>query len=248
MLYLFQIWVIFVSFVAFFGLLFFPALVLSILPFRLRLRCVQPLWSWFSLIILKVGCFSRLTLIDRRAPQDKEYPAQGVYISNHQGLLDIPLLITQFQIPPIMIKEVLYIPFFGFLGWACGALIVSRGKRNSRKKVFEQTRNRLLKDKMAVQYYPEGTRSKDHQVKPYKEIKITLLQLAYQENLPVVACSIWGTRSAFENQNLIKPFQKMAVIIHPRIEKKEGETIGEFCERCWKQVELGHSELESMMS
>lgn len=248
MLYLFQIWVFLVAFIAFFVLLFFPVLMVCYLPFRTRLKCVQQVWRVFSHVILEVGCLSKLTLIDRRAPEDKKFPAQGVYIANHQSLLDVPLLITQFQIPPIMKKEVLYIPFFGFIGWVCGSLIVSRGKRDSRRKVFEQTKYRLTQDKMAIQYYPEGTRSKDQKIKDFKDIKITLLQLAYEENLPVVACSIWGTRNVYERQLMIKPFEKMAVIVHAKILKKENETIQEFCERCWKQVQDGSSELESMMS
>lgn len=43
-----------------------------------------------------------------------------LYIANHQSYIDIPLIITKFQVPPIMKKEVLYIPIIGLVGWAMG--------------------------------------------------------------------------------------------------------------------------------
>lgn len=155
---------------------------------------------------------------------------------------------TIFQIPPIMKQEVLYIPLFGWAAWASGALPVSRSKTDSRKKVFALTKKRLVKEKMAVQVYPEGTRSKDGRPKPYNEVRKTLLLFAYNEKVPVVPASIYGTRGILNKKGHVQPGRHVGIIVHHEIDPVDFANADDFCKACWDKVLEGHAQMESKLA
>ena len=123
------------------------------IPFDLksRLKIVSPLWAFFGGTLLRYACQAKIVYSqDHRSLEFKGTPCSGLYIANHQSYLDIPLILTMFQAPPIMKKEVLYIPVFGQIGWICGALPVSRESSSSRRKVFESAKKRMLIDRIGL--------------------------------------------------------------------------------------------------
>jgi len=223
------------------------ALVVIPLPVKWRVRFVGPFWRFFSRFTLKYGCWATLYESDRRRPELRSYPYKGLYIANHQSFIDIPLMLSQYQVPPIMKKEVLYLPLLGIMAWASGAMVVSRGKRNSRKKVFVQARKRLVEDNFAVQYYPEGTRSRNGLPKDYKELKITLLQLAWENKVPVIPISMFGTRGVLNPRGVITPGKKVGIITHDAIEPNNFPDANSFARACWEQVVKGFTELETSL-
>ena len=222
-------------------------LLCSPLPLRLRLSLVSPFWGFFSRFAIKYICWSPLYAEDHRQPELRTYPPTGLYISNHQSYVDIPLMLTQYQVLPIMKKEVVYLPVFGILAVAAGALPVSRGKRDSRKKVFIAARKRLVDDKFSLQYYPEGTRSRTGAPKPYTDIKITLIQLAYENQVPVIPISMYGTQKVLSKQGMLNPGQKLGIITHQAVLPKDYADANSFAQACWRQVLSGYSQLEQKL-
>lgn len=217
------------------------------LPLRWRLVIISPFWGLLGKFVIKWICWASYYAEDNRQPELKTYPPTGLYISNHQSYVDIPLMLTQYQVLPIMKKEVLYIPLFGIMGWAAGALVVSRGKRDSRKKVFVAARKRLVTDKFSLQYYPEGTRSRDGSPKPYENIKVTLIQLAYENNVPVFPISMYGTNKVLSKKGFLIPGQKLGIISHPALSPKDFADVNEFTKATWKKVMSGYSQLEAKL-
>ncbi|MBY0517365.1 MAG: 1-acyl-sn-glycerol-3-phosphate acyltransferase [Bacteriovoracaceae bacterium] len=242
-----QIWASLTLPIVFVVLVLPVTLVVIPLPLKYRLRVVGPFWKLFSLYCIRVGCWGTLYSEDNRKPEDCTYPPHGLYIANHQGFLDIPIVLSQFQVPPIMKKEVLYIPILGVMAWAAGALVVSRGKRNSRKKVFVKARKRLVDDNFAVQYYPEGTRSKTAIPKEYKDLKITLLQLAWEAKVPVFPISIYGTRGVISKWGIIRPGHKFGIITSSAVNPNDFDNPNSFAKACWEKVTSGHSKLSSLL-
>ncbi len=242
-----QIWAAVTIPLVFFAFVTPPTLLVIPFPVKIRLKVVGPFWRAFALYTLKYACWAQLYTEDRRQGNFKTYPPSGLYIANHQSFIDIPLALTQFQVPPIMKKEVLYLPLLGVLGWAAGSLVVSRGKRNSRKKVFIQAKKRLVEDQFAVQYYPEGTRSRSGTPKDYTELKVTLLQLAYEEKVPVIPVSMYGTSKILSDIGMISPGQKLGIITHEAIDPKDYADIKTFTRAAWEQVLKGHQELRAKL-
>lgn len=146
-----------------------------------------------------------------------------------------------------MKKEVLYIPFFGWMAWISGAMPVSRSSISSRRKVFEKAKKRILKDRIGLGVYPEGTRSKDALPKAFKDIKRTLLVFAYNEKIPVVPSSIYGTRGVINSKGMIVPGRSLGVIVHKEINPAEFTSSEEFAEACWTKVIQGHDEMKEKL-
>ncbi len=213
-------------------------------PMKTRMKVTYPMWGFMFRVIMKYGLSARITTAeDQRSEELKTTPPYGLYIVNHQSYMDIPLLATMYQAPPIMKKEVLYIPFIGLLGWISGALPVSRSSADSRKKVFSLVRRRLKTEKCGIQVYPEGTRSKDSAPKEFSLIKKTLIVFAYNENIPVIPTSIYGTRGIIGKNKLIKPGQHVGIIVHKEIEPKDFASADEFAKACWEKVREGYDEM-----
>jgi 1-acyl-sn-glycerol-3-phosphate acyltransferase len=238
-------------FVALFLLIFvlLPACLIAA-PFNLRrrLKIVSPAWAFFARNLLKFGCHTRVTIDeDHRSEAFATTPPFGIYIANHQSYVDIPLIITKYQLPPIMKKEVLYIPLFGQLGWISGALPVSRSKVGSRKKVFDAAKKRILGEKIGIQVYPEGTRSKQADPKAFSEIKRTLMIFAFNEKIPVIPTSIYGTRGVLTPSGTINPYRHVGIIVHKEIDPKDFASADSFCEACWAKVTEGYQEMKTQL-
>jgi 1-acyl-sn-glycerol-3-phosphate acyltransferase len=234
-----------------FFLLFFilvPACIIA-LPFGLdrRLKIVGPAWAFFGRNLVRYGCHAKIAVSeDHRSSAFKGTPCYGLYIANHQSYLDIPLSCTMHQAPPIMKQEVLYLPFIGWLAWISGALPVSRTKTSSRRQVFEKAKKRILKDRIGLQVYPEGTRSKDSVPRPFSGIKKTLLVFAFNEKIPVVPTSMYGTRGILD-AGKIKTGKSIGIILHKEIDPKTYKSADEFANACWDVVIQGHDQLKAQL-
>ena len=135
-------------FLALFSLVFvlMPSCLL-VIPFHLRtrLKIVGPVWSNLGHFLLRYACHAKIGHYeDLRSPEFGGTPCYGIYVANHQSFLDIPLLTLAYQAPPIMKKEILNIPIFGWMAWISGAIPVSRNSTASRRKVFERAKKRIL--------------------------------------------------------------------------------------------------------
>jgi 1-acyl-sn-glycerol-3-phosphate acyltransferase len=229
----------------------FPA-CLVVVPFKSaqkRLQLTAPFWEIFFKSFTYVACLAKVYAEDHR-PEDvkKMQTPKGLYISNHQSFLDIPLSLSFFRIPPIMKKSILYIPFFGVCGYSSGALIVDRSNRNSRKKVFELSQRRLLEGMQALHFYPEGTRNKKgHRPKDVSEIKKPIIKFAYENNVPVYTTTMFGTYKVFRGR-LVNHFQKVGIIIRDAMMPSDYENADEFIKAVWAQVNKDYDALEGKLS
>lgn len=230
-------------------LVLLPTCIVAI-PFSLerRLKIVGPVWNFCSRFMLRYACHTHFDIQeDHRHESYRGTPPYGLYVANHQSYIDIPVMISMYQAPPIMKKEVLYIPIFGWLSWVSGALPVSRTKVNSRKRVFEQAKKRILKERIGLQVYPEATRSKTATPKDYDQIKRTLLVFAFNEKIPVIPTSIYGTRGVLTPQGLIKPGRHIGIKVHKELLPENYTNADEFCRAVWAKVVEGHDEIKARL-
>lgn len=226
-----------------------PACILA-LPFHLskRLKIVGPAWAFFGRSVVHYACHAKIAISeDHRSPQFQGTPCYGLYVANHQSYMDIPMMVTLFQAPPIMKKEILNIPIFGWMAWISGALPVSRTKNSSRRQVFEKAKKRILRERIGLQVYPEGTRSKDALPKSYLEIKRTLLVFAFNEKIPVVPVSIYGTRGILSSRGLIRPGRHIGIIVHKEIDPQDYSASDVFAKACWDKVREGHDQMKTQL-
>lgn len=221
------------------------------LKWQTRRNITGPFWKLFSEFALRVVCLTRITKEDFReeAVKGKGSP-EGLYIANHQSFIDIPLMLTTIQVPPIMKKEVLYIPLLGICGYSSGAIIVDRKDSESRKKVFEQAKERLTSFDKSLQYYPEGTRNKKKDgPKEYFEIKKPLMLLAYNEGIKIYPVSMFGTKKVLnEKTGLVNYGKKIGSIFHAPVDPKDFDDAEGFMKAAWKKVQDGYDQLEEKLN
>ena len=80
-----------------------------------------------------------------------------------------------------------------------GDIEVRRGEAKSRAAALEECRDRLLK-KVSVMIMPEGTRSPDGRLLPFKD---GAFRLAVELGLPILPIAVAGTRDAMPKGSLL---------------------------------------------
>lgn len=140
------------------------------------------------------------------------------YISNHQSLFDIPVLMGWLGRPVGFIakKELEKIPVLN--GWI-KAIHSAFIDRSSARKAIDSLNQAAEEIKLghAIVIFPEGSRSKNGQI---NEFKTGSLRLAFNSNAIIQPITIIGTRMIFEANRKIRS-SKLIIKIHPPIYPKD---------------------------
>jgi 1-acyl-sn-glycerol-3-phosphate acyltransferase len=129
---------------------------------------------------------------------DRETPY--IYMSNHQGSYDIFALLSclPVQFRWIAKKELFAIPI---LGWAMGAanyISIDRSGRRRALKSIERAASKI-KGGVSVVIFPEGTRSRDGSIQPFKRGGFTL---ALKSGVPIIPITINGSRDVMARDSM----------------------------------------------
>jgi 1-acyl-sn-glycerol-3-phosphate acyltransferase len=214
-----------------------------------RLKYSSPSWKVLSKYLFwSLG--TDIYCEDKRPQEIKDLNnPSGLYIANHQSLMDIPLLLTKFQTPPIMKKSILYVPIFGLCAYSAGSIIVDRKSFKSRKEAFFKATERLEKFQKGLQYYPEGSRNREaDSPKDVSKIKSALITYAYKNDIPVYSISICQNKGFFDKKNFLNFNKKVGLFIDNATLPSSFKDEDEFIEACWKKVETNYYVLEAKLN
>ncbi|HEX7233588.1 MAG TPA: lysophospholipid acyltransferase family protein [Candidatus Binatia bacterium] len=129
-----------------------------------RVYWINRLWTWLVLRIARIS----LTV---HGLENLDPSEQYVFMVNHQSNIDIPVLVqslTPFQLRWIAKKELLWVPLFGWAMWATKHIIVNRSDAGDARKSLERAKRRMAAG-ISVVVFPEGTRSHDGKLLPFKK-------------------------------------------------------------------------------
>jgi len=86
-----------------------------------------------------------------------------IFVGNHQSVLDVPILAQAFAPGSVVIakKELRTIPFFGWLYTTTGNILIDRKDNRSAVGRLKKVEDAILRRKVAVWIFPEGTRGKE---------------------------------------------------------------------------------------
>lgn len=132
------------------------------------------------------------------------------YISNHQGILDIPLVLGPIALETGFIakKEVALIPFVNIMAVAYHSVFMDR--KNLKKSVASIHKGvKKVQKGHPLLIFPEGTRSKTGHVQTFKHGSF---KLATESRAVIVPLVIKGTRDLCENRK--KLFSTIPVRLH----------------------------------
>lgn len=144
-----------------------------------------------------------------------------VFVANHQSLYDIPVLFWSlpFQLRIIAKESLGRFPVIGAHLRRSGHMLVDRS-RPDRAGIFGWA-GRLTRDGLSLIVFPEGTRSRDGRVQPFKGGSF---YLAMQAGLPLVPLSVVGSRHVMRKGELTARPGRVTLVIHPPIATRQSDT------------------------
>jgi 1-acyl-sn-glycerol-3-phosphate acyltransferase len=129
-----------------------------------RVYRINRFWTW---LILRLGGISLTVTGLENIDSGQPY----VFMVNHQSNVDIPVLVQslrQFQLRWIAKKELLRVPLFGWAMWATKHITVDRSDPSDAIKSLERAKDRLATG-ISIVVFPEGTRSRNGRLSPFKK-------------------------------------------------------------------------------
>jgi 1-acyl-sn-glycerol-3-phosphate acyltransferase len=127
----------------------------------------------------------------------------AVYLSNHQGIPDIPMIYCLPVTLRFVAKSVIkHVPSLGWYMRADRHIFIDRDKRSEALRSLQRA-GAQIRNGINVVMFPEGTRTRDGKVLPFKKGPF---RLAIAAQVPVVPMALEGSRNAWSKGQLwIRP-------------------------------------------
>jgi 1-acyl-sn-glycerol-3-phosphate acyltransferase len=136
---------------------------------------------------LRMG-FSSLTVEDRHKlpPPGQPY----VMMMNHQSMVDILVAWMLLPVGPHFVakKALLFVPLVGQFMWLTGMIAVDRSNRHAAIAALRRAQD-VIKGGHVLSVFPEGTRTRDGRIAPFKKGVFVVAQKA---GAPIVPIAIEG--------------------------------------------------------
>lgn len=122
---------------------------------------------------------------------DIDWSKPHIYAMNHQSNLDIP---AAFAAVPTNLRFVVkhslaYVPFIGWYAWITGMIFVNRSNRAAAVASLRRAGERIRAGANII-IFPEGTRSRDGKILPFKK---GAFALALEARVPIIPIAIEGS-------------------------------------------------------
>ena len=166
--------------------------------------------TWSRLILVTTGVDVEVSGLER-LEHDRPY----VFVANHQSIYDIPIIFWSlpYQIRIIAKQSLGRFPFLGWHLRRTGHMLVDR-HRPDRAAIFGRA-SKLMQEGLSLIVFPEGTRSRDGRVGPFKGGSF---YLALGAGLPVVPISIVGSRHIMLKGRLATYPGRVKLIVHEPVD------------------------------
>ena len=146
------------------------------------------------------------------AQPDRSY----VVISNHQSMYDIFVIYgwLTLDLKWVMKKELRKVPGIGMGCEKVGHIFIDRRNHAQASKAINDALERLG-DGIGILFFPEGTRSRDGRLLPFKK---GAFHVAIEQQIPLLAVTVSGTREIMPSRSMRLFPGKAKLIVHPAIE------------------------------
>jgi 1-acyl-sn-glycerol-3-phosphate acyltransferase len=139
-------------------------------------QTLNPLWRFRT---------TGITISDPRRPY--------VVVANHQSFVDILVISHLPWEMKWLSKETFFkIPLVGWMMRMAGDVPLRRGEKKSAVQAMSECRDRLDK-RVSVMIFPEGTRSRDGHLQPFKD---GAFRLAIESGVPILPLAVNGAYTA----------------------------------------------------
>ncbi len=167
--------------------------------------------NWARIILWTAGVKWEVEGVEHLEP-DQPY----IITSNHQSHMDIPILVAALPLPLRIIakKELFRIPVFGWGMKRAGMLSIDRSNRTAAMRTLREAERIIRRKKLSILIFPEGTRSADGAIQPFKS---GFIMLAINTHLPVLPVTLSGSRKILPRGAFLARPGRVKVQVHPPI-------------------------------
>jgi 1-acyl-sn-glycerol-3-phosphate acyltransferase len=143
-------------------------IAIPLLPSRpMRIKLCNYYGKFVGYVVVRLAAVT--PEVNHRERLNQSFPA--IYIANHTSTLDAFLSIWLCPIGGcgVMKKEILKIPFFNLLYLLSGHLLLDRAKPQEAVSMLTGLAEVVKRHRLAIWIMPEGTRSRDGRLLPFKK-------------------------------------------------------------------------------
>ena len=182
-------------------------------PLTWVIRDIRPIY-W----VARQGCKIALALSGVRVRyvnlENARRNPVSVFVSNHVSNLEPPALLAVLpRIAFILKKELGRIPLLGYIMKLGSFIYVDRNRADSRHYALEQAK-RTLSNGVSLMIFPEGTRSRDGKLLPFRPGPFTM---AIESGVPVTPVTVHGALGLMPRGSLKILPGEMTIVFHEPI-------------------------------
>ena len=190
-------------------------------------RYVASFWARFN-------AFISLMDVDIEGLARLDPTKSYVIVANHQSLLDIYALygFLPIDIKWVMKKELRRIPVLGLVCELMGHIFIDRSRTEAALAAINAAADSLTAGQSII-FFPEGTRSVDGQVLPFKK---GAFRFSIQTGLPLLPISLVDTHYRLPSGTTDLSAGSATIVIHPPIPIDEGTDVTTLTEQSRKII------------
>lgn len=180
-----------------------------------KIQAVPHFWGW--LITTWSGVSVRVEGLER-LDRSKPY----IFVANHQSQFDIFVLdgFLDIDFRWLAKKELFRLPFFGWAMLLAGSIPVDRSHGRKALKSLDEAAKRIAAGASVV-IFPEGTRSPDGRLQPFKA---GAMQLAIKSGVELVPMAISGTHEVLPKGKILARPGKVVIRLGTPVDSREFNT------------------------
>jgi 1-acyl-sn-glycerol-3-phosphate acyltransferase len=209
------------------GFLFYLSLIIGMFT-------IIPPWFLYCVIFKKQKIFANIGkpffkvvffLFGIKVKLESPLPKQGkacFMLCNHQSFIDVTVILHKIFPVAFLAKESLFkIPYFGpFLAYT-NSIPIARGKYNANSDLPSKIKHRLSQN-FPVMAFPEGTRSENGKLLPFKN---GIFRIIKESRVPVFPVTIIGAHKVMPKTGIALYPGEIKIIPHEIITAEEVEKL-----------------------
>lgn len=184
-----------------------------------------------------------------RLPAKAQKQTPSIYIANHQNNYDMATISNGVQPNTVTVgkKSLLMIPFFGFLYWITGNILIDRTNRSKAHNTISQVADQIKKHQISVWMFPEGTRSRGRGLLPFKTGAFHAAIAAGVPIVPVCASNIHDKIKLNRWNNGYVIVEMLEPIDTSKYTREQVRELAEYCHRLMdEKIKALNKEVEEM--
>lgn len=176
----------------------------------------------------KMWCILMFVRVEVSGRENIDRHTSYVFVANHQGAYDIFLIYgyLNHNFKWMMKKSLEKIPFVGYACKVSKHIMVDRSGAAAVQRTMESAM-KILQGGMSLVVFPEGTRTPDGKIRPFKR---GAFMLATEFGLPIVPLTIDGSFAVMKKSSFAINPGKITLTIHKPIPQPQGERTKEAME------------------